>query len=109
MEFPDWLKKQLDRRNMSQQGLARLLGVRDATVSAWIHGKADPREEHIKALAEMFDTDTYELYLMLNRIEPFTDFDAEVEAVARRIGQAPPGLREKIIDLIIAMLDFEGA
>jgi hypothetical protein len=57
----------------------------------------------------MFNADKYELYLMLGRIDPREGIDPEIELIARRIGQAPPALREKIIDLIIAMLDFEGA
>ncbi|MFD3545903.1 helix-turn-helix transcriptional regulator [Streptomyces sp. NPDC058655] len=43
---------------MSQSDLAARLGLTRAAVSAWVNGRAEPRDETKRALAEVFGTDT---------------------------------------------------
>ncbi|MFI8188770.1 helix-turn-helix domain-containing protein [Streptomyces sp. NPDC085946] len=56
-EFGPWLGRQLQRTGMKQAELAERLGLTRAAVSAWITGRAEPREETKRALAEVFGTD----------------------------------------------------
>ncbi|MFE2246598.1 helix-turn-helix domain-containing protein [Streptomyces lavendulae] len=55
-EFGPWLARQLNRMDMSQTDLATRLGLTRAAVSAWVNGRAEPREETKHALAEVFGT-----------------------------------------------------
>ncbi|MEU3915019.1 helix-turn-helix transcriptional regulator [Streptomyces sp. NPDC029721] len=55
-EFGPWLARQLARLDMSQSDLATRLGLTRAAVSAWVNGRAEPREETKHALAEVFGT-----------------------------------------------------
>ncbi|MEV6675559.1 helix-turn-helix transcriptional regulator [Streptomyces erythrochromogenes] len=55
-EFGPWLARQLTRMDMSQSDLAVRLGLTRAAVSAWVNGRAEPREETKRALAEVFGT-----------------------------------------------------
>ncbi|MEU8434191.1 helix-turn-helix transcriptional regulator [Streptomyces sp. NPDC029216] len=55
-EFGPWLARQLARMDMSQSDLATRLGLTRAAVSAWVNGRAEPREEAKNALAEVFGT-----------------------------------------------------
>lgn len=57
MEFGPWLARQLKRTGMSQAGLAQEIGLTRAAVSAWITGRAAPREETIHKIAEVLGTD----------------------------------------------------
>ncbi|MFF9339527.1 helix-turn-helix transcriptional regulator [Streptomyces sp. NPDC014773] len=56
-EFGTWLERQLARADMRQVDLATRLGLTRAAVSAWITGRAEPREETKRAIAAVFDID----------------------------------------------------
>ncbi|MFE5709724.1 helix-turn-helix domain-containing protein [Streptomyces sp. NPDC056501] len=56
-EFGTWLEHQLARADMKQVDLALRLGLTRAAVSAWINGRAEPREETKRAIAAVFDID----------------------------------------------------
>ncbi|WEH33584.1 helix-turn-helix transcriptional regulator [Streptomyces sp. AM 4-1-1] len=56
-EFGPWLARQLKRADMNQAVLAQRIGLTRAAVSAWITGRATPREETIKKIAEALGTD----------------------------------------------------
>lgn len=56
--FGPWLGRQLRRAGISQAQLAEQLGLTRAAVSAWITGRAEPREETKRAIAEVLGTDT---------------------------------------------------
>ncbi|MDK9500101.1 helix-turn-helix transcriptional regulator [Streptomyces katrae] len=53
-EFGPWLTRQLNRMDLSQSELAARLGLTRAAVSAWVNGRAEPREETKRAIAEVF-------------------------------------------------------
>ncbi|APU40431.1 DNA-binding protein [Streptomyces sp. NRRL F-4428] len=55
-DFGPWLTRQLNRMDMSQSDLSVRLGLTRAAVSAWVNGRAEPREETKKAIAEVFGT-----------------------------------------------------
>ncbi|MFI7296990.1 helix-turn-helix transcriptional regulator [Streptomyces sp. NPDC050121] len=56
-DFGPWLARQLRRANMNQADLAEQVGLTRAAVSAWITGRATPREETMRAIAAVFDVD----------------------------------------------------
>lgn len=51
--FGPWLGRQLRRATISQAELAKELGITRAAVSAWIVGRAEPRDEHKRAIAQI--------------------------------------------------------
>ncbi|MEI8410595.1 MULTISPECIES: helix-turn-helix domain-containing protein [unclassified Kribbella] len=55
--FGSWLSRQLRRSGMSQVQLAETLGLTRAAVSAWVTGRAEPREETVRAIAAALGTD----------------------------------------------------
>ncbi|MFF3097963.1 helix-turn-helix domain-containing protein [Streptomyces cyaneofuscatus] len=57
MDFGPWLARQLKQSGMSQADLAQDIGLTRAAVSAWITGRATPREETINKIAEALGTD----------------------------------------------------
>ncbi|MFJ1802689.1 helix-turn-helix domain-containing protein [Streptomyces sp. NPDC088180] len=57
MEFGPWLARQLKQSGMSQADLAQRVGMTRAAVSAWITGRATPREETIHKIAGALGTD----------------------------------------------------
>ena len=57
-DFGPWLGRQLRRNGMSQSELAERLGLTRAAVSAWITGRAQPRTEILREIAEVLGTDT---------------------------------------------------
>ncbi|WP_137989120.1 helix-turn-helix transcriptional regulator [Streptomyces vilmorinianum] len=61
-EFGTWLERQLARADMKQVDLAQRLGLTRAAVSAWINGRAEPREEIKRAIAAVFDIDPSSVY-----------------------------------------------
>ncbi|PJE99173.1 transcriptional regulator [Streptomyces carminius] len=61
--FGVWLSRQLRRRGMTQAELAEALGITRAGVSAWITGRAEPREEKKRAIAQVLGTDEATVYL----------------------------------------------
>jgi transcriptional regulator with XRE-family HTH domain len=56
-DFGPWLARQLRRSEMNQADLAEQLGLTRAAVSAWITGRATPREETMRAIAAVFRID----------------------------------------------------
>ncbi|MEU8762119.1 helix-turn-helix transcriptional regulator [Streptomyces sp. NPDC048659] len=61
-DFGAWLERQLARADMRQVDLAQRLGLTRAAVSAWINGRAEPREETKRAIAAVFDVDPASVY-----------------------------------------------
>ncbi|XIE78682.1 helix-turn-helix domain-containing protein [Streptomyces sp. SBR177] len=61
-EFGSWLERQLARANLRQVDLAEQLGLTRAAVSAWITGRAEPRDEVKRAIAAVFDIDPASVY-----------------------------------------------
>lgn len=55
--FGPWLGRQLRRAGMSQADLATEVGKTRAAVSAWITGRAEPRDETKARIAEILGTD----------------------------------------------------
>ncbi|SDJ89945.1 DNA-binding transcriptional regulator, XRE-family HTH domain [Lentzea albidocapillata subsp. violacea] len=55
--FGPWLGRQLRRATISQAELAKRLGITRAAVSAWIVGRAEPRDEHKRMIAEILGID----------------------------------------------------
>jgi transcriptional regulator with XRE-family HTH domain len=61
-EFGTWLARQLRREGISQAELAERLDVTRAAVSAWVTGRAEPRPEKLRAIAEAFAVDPATVY-----------------------------------------------
>ncbi|MFD8969569.1 helix-turn-helix domain-containing protein [Streptomyces sp. NPDC059568] len=56
-DFGPWLARQLRRLGISQAELADRVGLTRAAVSAWITGRAVPREDTMRLIAEAIGTD----------------------------------------------------
>ncbi|MEU5161032.1 helix-turn-helix transcriptional regulator [Streptomyces sp. NPDC020875] len=56
-DFGPWLARQLRMLDLKQADLAQRVGVTRAAVSAWITGRATPREETMRAIAEAIGAD----------------------------------------------------
>ncbi|MEV7770899.1 helix-turn-helix transcriptional regulator [Kitasatospora sp. NPDC086791] len=56
-DFGPWLARQLRNAGKSQTDLAEDLGVTRAAVSAWIVGRSVPRDDTIRLIAEVLNTD----------------------------------------------------
>ncbi|MFF1710731.1 helix-turn-helix transcriptional regulator [Streptomyces sp. NPDC058268] len=56
-DFGPWLARQLKRARKTQTELAESVGVTRAAVSAWITGRATPRDETIRKIADALGTD----------------------------------------------------
>ncbi|MFJ3552045.1 helix-turn-helix transcriptional regulator [Streptomyces sp. NPDC090114] len=56
-DFGPWLARQLRRTGMNQADLAERVGLTRAAVSAWITGRATPREETMRTIAAVFGLD----------------------------------------------------
>ncbi|WP_406402119.1 helix-turn-helix transcriptional regulator [Streptomyces sp. NBC_00879] len=61
-DFGPWLARQLRRLGISQAELAERVGLTRAAVSAWITGRAVPREETMRAIAAAIGTDPGTIY-----------------------------------------------
>jgi RNA polymerase primary sigma factor len=65
-DFGVWLARQLHRKEMTQADLAQALGITRAGVSAWITGRAEPREDKKRAIANVLGTDEATVLLRTN-------------------------------------------
>lgn len=61
-EFGPWLARQLRRQGMSQQEMADKVAVTRAAVSAWVTGRAMPRAETVRLIAEALGVEQISLY-----------------------------------------------
>ncbi|WIV60604.1 helix-turn-helix transcriptional regulator [Amycolatopsis nalaikhensis] len=69
-EFGPWLARQLRRAGLTQAELAERLDLTRAAVSAWITGRAQPREETKRAIAEVFGADPAAVYNRTGDLTP---------------------------------------
>jgi transcriptional regulator with XRE-family HTH domain len=60
--FGSWLGRQIRRAGKTQVQLAEELGLTRAAVSAWITGRAEPREETKRLIAKALNTDPASIY-----------------------------------------------
>lgn len=60
--FGPWLARQLRRADMSQAALADELRLTRAAVSAWITGRAEPREETKREIAQILGIDAASVF-----------------------------------------------
>lgn len=56
-DFGPWLARQLRRQGLSQAELGKRVNVTRAAVSAWITGRAVPREDTMRLIADAIGTD----------------------------------------------------
>ncbi|MER5381437.1 helix-turn-helix transcriptional regulator [Streptomyces sp. NPDC002688] len=56
-QFGIWLERQLRKQDMTQTALADMLKVTPAAVSAWVTGRAEPRDDRKRAIAAVLGTD----------------------------------------------------
>ncbi|SFW54897.1 helix-turn-helix transcriptional regulator [Amycolatopsis australiensis] len=60
--FGAWLARQLRRAEMTQAQLAEQIPITRAAVSAWINGRAEPRPETQRRIADILGTDSASIY-----------------------------------------------
>ncbi|MEU9579690.1 helix-turn-helix transcriptional regulator [Streptomyces chilikensis] len=67
-DFGPWLGRQLARAGMTQADLAKEVGLTRAAVSAWITGRAVPREETMLDIARALGVDSATVHLRTSDI-----------------------------------------
>lgn len=92
--FPEWLKRQLLRREWTQADLARRLETSPGIVSHWIRGERVPSPESCERLAEAFARDVDEVLTRAGHrpeIEPLQPDDSKQEfrAMISRLEMTP--------------------
>lgn len=65
MTFKDLVKAKLKEKKLTQEDLARAVGVNSVTVSRWINGAFSPSAEKVEAIAKFLDCDKSELNALL--------------------------------------------
>jgi transcriptional regulator with XRE-family HTH domain len=60
--FGPWLARQLHQADLTQAQLAERIPITRAAVSAWINGRAEPRPETQRKIAEILGTDSASIY-----------------------------------------------
>ncbi len=69
MEFIKIIKQIMSNNNLSQEGLARIIGVNQTTVSQWLLGRKKPNFDNIMVFYEKFGVTPNEFF----GIETFID------------------------------------
>ncbi len=54
MPYVEVIRQLMDEQGLSQQGLAKILGVNQTTVSQWLLGRKKPGYDSIRLLYEKF-------------------------------------------------------
>ena len=62
--YIDAIKQKMIEQDLSQQGLADILGVNQTTVSQWLLGRKKPGYDSIQLLYEKFGIEPNELFLL---------------------------------------------
>ena len=62
--YIDAIKQIMIEQDLSQQGLADILGVNQTTVSQWLLGRKKPGYDSIQLLYEKFGIEPNELFLL---------------------------------------------
>jgi DNA-binding transcriptional regulator YiaG len=52
--FADWMSGLIRSRKMSQEAMARLLGVSLKTVNRWVNGRTEPRMRELRRIQQAF-------------------------------------------------------
>ena len=73
-KFSTYLKRLLDERGLSQADLAKLTGIRASTISDWINGVYDPKQDKRLLVARVLNIPPDRLYA-LDEDEPPTEGD----------------------------------
>ncbi len=113
--FAEWLIAKRNKRLWSQRKLARETNglVSQSEISLIENGQRNPSASMVIALARALGENKREA-LWRAGLEEWADDDVasdlppDVEAVARRIGEAPPDQKKWLMRVIAAILDAEG-
>lgn len=54
VSFAEWMSGLIRSRRMSQEAMARLLGVSLKTVNRWVNGRTEPRMRELRRIQEAF-------------------------------------------------------
>lgn len=57
----EWLREQLERRQLTTRDVAAAVGLRDQAVYYWLTGKTSPKDEAAAKLAELLDVPEVEV------------------------------------------------
>jgi len=61
------IKKLCETKNISKRAIADKMGIEQSSVSQWFTGKTTPNSEHLKGLADIFETTEEELVINDNK------------------------------------------
>jgi DNA-binding XRE family transcriptional regulator len=54
VSFADWMSGLIRSRRMSQEAMARVLGVSLKTVNRWVNGRTEPRMRELRRIQDAF-------------------------------------------------------
>ncbi|MET9329517.1 helix-turn-helix transcriptional regulator [Tsukamurella sp. NPDC003166] len=84
-----WLRREIERRGITNMALAEEAGVDKATVGKWLSGKSPVRShEIVRAVAIALDVDVKDAYLAAGVLLPG---DLEVHVVQKPLAEVPSG------------------
>lgn len=67
MQYIDIIKEIMIENNLSQQGLANVIGVNQTTVGQWLLGKKKPGYDSILALCESFNVEPNDFFDIIKK------------------------------------------
>jgi len=101
-DFGRWLASAIKAADLNQVGLAVKMGVSEASVSDWVHGKREPSEESIRRMARVLGVDRSEIYVALGRIPPDSPDDPpELRRILASLRNIP---RDRLAELEPALM-----
>lgn len=81
MNFAEWLREELHKRNMKQVDLANEFGVYASTVSVWLYGKTFPNEEQTRKLAAYFGVEESFLLRLMGKLSDGKSYSPQLAAL----------------------------
>jgi len=107
-ELRQWIQEELDLRGWSMREASLKAKLSENRISQIMRGGA-PGLQVCMALAILFNKPLGHVMFLAgySKRDPFSRIDPELEDLARRIGEADDDVREKLIKVILTLLDNE--
>lgn len=84
-QFTDWLKNEMDRRNLNAKELSELASVSRANISTILNGKTRPGFDFCKAIAQAFNISTVQVLRIAELIEEEDEENKKYDSIITEI------------------------
>jgi len=98
-----WIENQLQDRNWRPADLARIAGIKDATLSRILNQTRQAGPEVCRAIAKALDADEEDVFRRAGLLSPLPPAVAEEREAMRILRQLPPEFRAVAINLLRAL------